>query len=118
MQDFLDVYMSEPSVRRNNTLVAGMGRLREQRAVMREKMLICVKKHVFRSEIGGLLGLAPQAVQVGDRVCVLHGSSVPCILREEQGKRYRLIGQGYYEDWMYGERVNWTAKEAEEFELC
>ena len=27
------------------------------------------------------------------------------------------IGQCYYEDWMYGDRVNWVEEDADTFEL-
>jgi hypothetical protein len=74
----------------------------------RQWSLVVQQKRLFlcqRSE-GGLLdlGLAPKVVKQGDLVCLLHGSKVPCILRrlDEGDGRFRVIGQCYLDEWMYG----------------
>lgn len=65
-----------------------------------------------------LFGLGPDAILPGDCICILHGSSVPLILRRcENAKEYTVMGQCYYESWMYGEKVDWEEDEADEFVL-
>jgi hypothetical protein len=64
------------------------------------------------------LALAPQQVQPGDCICVLHGSTVPWVLRptDEEGK-YEVVGQCFVDGIMYGEAVNWEEDEADTFVL-
>jgi hypothetical protein len=63
-----------------------------------------------------LFGLAPPDTQNGDRVCILFGCSVPCILRphtNQNGARYfQLIGEAYVYGRMDGEAITMlSAKE-------
>ena len=64
------------------------------------------------------LALAPQQVQPGDCICVLHGSTVPWALRptNDEGK-YEVVGQCFVDGIMYGEAVNWEEDEADTFVL-
>jgi hypothetical protein len=65
-----------------------------------------------------LFGLGPKAVRSGDCICIVHGSTVPLLLRRcENGKEFTVVGQCYYESWMYGEQVDWNEDEADEFVL-
>ncbi|GAB1311265.1 Heterokaryon incompatibility protein-domain-containing protein [Madurella fahalii] len=64
-----------------------------------------------------LLGLSPPLSRPGDLVCVIHGSRTPIILRESSAGRFRVLGQSYLEDWMYGENIWWREDEAKVFEL-
>jgi hypothetical protein len=48
------------------------------------------------------IGLAPTEAQVGDEIFVLAGSSVPFILRPENG-HHLVIGEGYVHGLMDGE---------------
>jgi len=65
-----------------------------------------------------LFGLGPKAVQSDDCICIIHGSTVPLLLRRcASGKEYTVVGQCYYESWMYGEKVDWEEDEADEFVL-
>ncbi|KAI4941997.1 hypothetical protein J4E91_010384 [Alternaria rosae] len=74
------------------------------------KRLFLGQKHLF--------GLGPKAIQPGDCICIIHGSTVPLLLRQcENGKEYAVVGQCYYESWMYGEKVDWEEDEADEFVL-
>ncbi|KAH6864733.1 heterokaryon incompatibility protein-domain-containing protein [Alternaria rosae] len=74
------------------------------------KRLFLGHKHLF--------GLGPKAIQPGDCICIIHGSTVPLLLRQcENGKEYTVVGQCYYESWMYGEKVDWEEDEADEFVL-
>ncbi|KAK3625755.1 hypothetical protein LTR22_023409 [Elasticomyces elasticus] len=66
--------------------------------------LVALGKKIFFTEQGAL-GLAPEAVKVGDVVAIVHGSKTPMVLREVEGVtgEYRVIGQCYLNGWMYGE---------------
>jgi hypothetical protein len=65
-----------------------------------------------------LFGLGPNAVLPGDSICIVHGSTVPMLLRQcENEKEFTVVGQCYYESWMYGEKVDWEEDEADEFVL-
>ncbi|KAK4031486.1 heterokaryon incompatibility protein-domain-containing protein [Parachaetomium inaequale] len=65
----------------------------------------------------GFLGLAPEGVCAGDRVCLLAGATTPFVLREAVAGMYYLVGECYVQGIMDGE---WTGGEGEvvEFELC
>jgi hypothetical protein len=76
----------------------------------------CWKKRLFVGIGQRLLGLGPTDVTADDLVCILHGSTVPVLLRSRP-YGYEVIGQCYYEEWMYGDRVNWDEDKAQEFVL-
>jgi hypothetical protein len=61
-----------------------------------------------------ILGTGPDALDVGDVVCVLFGSEVPLILRQvgDQGQ-YKLIGECYVEGIMHGEGLDMGFDERE-----
>ena len=73
------------------------------------------------------LGMAPVAAKAGDRIAILHGSKVPCVLRETiaTSGEYRIISQCYLDGWMYGKpprvlphpHVTWWEEEADVFIL-
>ncbi len=63
------------------------------------------------------LGLMPLAVEDDDFVVVLHGSSLPFVLRPLDNGSYKLIGGCFVEGIMHGEAVNWAEDEADEFML-
>lgn len=53
-------------------------------------------------------GLGPPDTEIGDRICILFGCSVPCILRpskEGGGKYYTFVGEAYVYGRMDGEAV-------------
>jgi len=52
----------------------------------------------------GYIGLAPIHCKLGDQVCVLHGCSVPLVLREGHGV-VKLVGEAYVHGLMRGEAV-------------
>ncbi|RYN99094.1 hypothetical protein AA0120_g1534 [Alternaria tenuissima] len=65
-----------------------------------------------------LFGIGPNAILPGDCICIVHGSTVPLILRRcENETEYTVVGQCYYENWMHGELVDWGEDEADEFVL-
>jgi hypothetical protein len=76
----------------------------------------CFSKTVFMSQTQRVLGLAPRVAQSGDLICILHGSKVPVLLRKS-GKCYLVVGQCYFEGYMYGELVDWEENDADVFKL-
>ncbi|MCJ1282213.1 hypothetical protein MMC26_001536 [Xylographa opegraphella] len=62
------------------------------------------------------LGLCPRDGQLGDVVCILHGSRVPVLLRP-RGDCYEVVGQCYVHGIMEGEAVDWEEDEADLFTL-
>ena len=92
----------------------------------RQWSLVVQQKRLFlcQGSEGGLLdlGLAPKVVKKGDLVCLLHGSKVPCVLRslDEGDAWYRVIGQCYLDEWMYGSPPlgrNWSSGGEQKFVL-
>lgn len=58
-----------------------------------------------------LLGLAPMYAESGDKICILFGSQVPFILRQEES-HWIIIGECYIHGVMDGEAVETTAEES------
>jgi hypothetical protein len=50
----------------------------------------------------GYLGLAPEAAEKGDLVCILYGCSVPVVIREVEGGTHELVGECYVHGMMDG----------------
>ena len=67
-----------------------------------------------RFAILGHFGLAvvPWSTRVGDVIAILHGSSMPFVLRQ-MGEAYRMIGVCFVDGMMYGERVTWAEEDAD-----
>jgi hypothetical protein len=74
-----------------------------------------------------IIGLAPDNVEVSDAVCILHGCSVPVLLRRADNEtrakentnarvQYRLIGECYVHGMMDGEAVG-ESRTMDNFEL-
>jgi hypothetical protein len=76
----------------------------------------CLSKTVFMSQTQRIFGLAPRIAQSGDLICILHGSKVPVLLRKS-GKCCLVVGQCYFEGYMYGELVDWEEHDADVFKL-
>lgn len=62
------------------------------------------------------IALGPQSTEVGDVICVLHGSKVPIALRR-QGDKWTVVGWCYVDGVMFGEAVTRAEDEAHIFEL-
>lgn len=48
------------------------------------------------------LGLAPDAAEKGDLVCILYGCSVPVVIRKRRGGNHELVGECYIHGMMDG----------------
>jgi hypothetical protein len=53
----------------------------------------------------GYLGYVPSGSQIGDKVCILFGSAVPFILREDKDGFFMLVGECYVHGIMDGEAM-------------
>ena len=60
----------------------------------------CYNRRFFRSEAGHF-GWGVEGMAAGDKVCVVHGMSVPLLLRPE-GHSFVIIGDAYLHGMMYG----------------
>ena len=58
----------------------------------------------FFTTKAGYMGICPASTAVGDQVCLLSGSQVPYILRQND-QRYQLVGECYVHGIMDGEIV-------------
>jgi hypothetical protein len=54
---------------------------------------------------GGYLGYVPSSSQIGDKICILFGSPVPFVLREDEGGFFKLVGECYIHGVMDGEAM-------------
>jgi Heterokaryon incompatibility protein (HET) len=124
LNELLQAYDNDSAIRAardgpgSTLFLSHVSNLRSAHQVLRDKSLICFRKKVFYTKHGSL-GLAPQSVEVGDLLCVLHGSQVPIVLRKVEigGPRFRVIGQCYLEGAMRGEKVRWTSGMGDDYVL-
>ena len=65
----------------------------------------------------GRLALVHRSVRNGDRVAILHGSTVPIVLRQQSRDFYQVVGQCNYEGGMYGEATKWEEEDGDTFKL-
>lgn len=65
----------------------------------------------------GYLGLGPRHLQPGDHVVIVHGSTVPFILRSIEENKFTLIGEAYVHGIMDGEGMT-EGKQPDVFVLC
>jgi hypothetical protein len=76
------------------------------------------KMFVFHNKASDrLIGLAPDQAKIGDSIVILHGCSVPVILRYNDG--WRLVGECFVYGAMEGEAMQWqeSKEDTKEFLL-
>jgi hypothetical protein len=68
----------------------------------------CTQMHAKRFVISSskLVGLAPMATEKGNKVVLLLGCTFPVVLREIDGRRWKLIGEIYVDGIMFGEAMD------------
>lgn len=115
LHEMLQAYHNYERVVQKDPTLEDASKLFDTAQKMGRRMQLCVKKRVFCSG-DGLIGLGSQLVSGNDFVCILHGSKIPCILRK-QDRGWEVFGQCFYENWMYGELVDWKEDEGNEFDL-
>lgn len=76
---------------------------------------ICAKRRIVFND-SYPIGLAPRKTLPGDLICILHGATVPCVLRPD-GDYFKWIGNAYIDAIMQGEAVVWGEHEADTFIL-
>lgn len=54
-----------------------------------------VRRRLLKTEKEDMLGTGPELTQEGDVICAIRGATVPYVLREVEGGRYRLVGEAY-----------------------
>ncbi|CZR65443.1 uncharacterized protein PAC_15343 [Phialocephala subalpina] len=57
--------------------------------------------------------LGPAQAKKGDFIGIIHGSSIPWVLRPKGMGTYEVVGQCFVDGVMYGEAVDWTEDDAE-----
>lgn len=68
----------------------------------REVDLTLGTRRLFRTE-GGLLGIGPLEINMGDEVWILAGAKTPLVLRDGSPGRKKLLGEAYVHGLMHGE---------------
>jgi hypothetical protein len=71
-------------------------------------------RRFLESKRNGLIGICPKYAQLGDKVCILFGCSVPVILREkrdETGIYFEFIGEAFVYGKMDGEAITALGKD-------
>jgi hypothetical protein len=63
------------------------------------------------------VGLIPISAQIGDVISFMPGSDIPFLLRKIDNSHYRLIGEAYVHELMYGELFQDQSKEPEQIVL-
>jgi hypothetical protein len=89
-------------------------------------VLVAERKQVFMT-VNLQLGMSPSVIKPGDCIAIIHGSKVPCVLRQvkKRSNEYRIISQCYLDGWMYGRTKTirshphgkWMEEEPDEFIL-
>jgi hypothetical protein len=59
------------------------------------------------STASGKLVLGSSAMELGDHIAIIFGSRTPLILRSLKDSKFKLIGECYVEDIMYGDACVW-----------
>ena len=75
-----------------------------------------VRRRRFCVTRNGRFGWAPLGAQAEDLICVLHGGSVPFVLRPTRAG-YELIGDAYVSGWMKGTFLKLILMQEQEFDL-
>lgn len=68
--------------------------------------LACVNRR-FALTKSNRFGHVPMFAKPGDSIAILHGSSLPFVLRNSEGGCLKMIGTCFVDGLMYGEAVNW-----------
>jgi len=115
LEEMLRVYQNYERIVNKDTTLDNFSRLNTVADKLTRNAGLCTNKKVFCSE-DSRIGFGPRLVNIDDSVFILHGSRVPVILRRQR-KGYSVVGQCYYEDWMYGDLVDWKEDEGDSFDL-
>ncbi|KAK3722403.1 hypothetical protein LTR37_002394 [Vermiconidia calcicola] len=77
---------------------------------LKRMMAVIWNRKLFKSAVHEQLGLAPKKARQGDSICILHGCSVPVVLRQHISlsgtKHYEFVGECYLHTMMDGKAVD------------
>jgi hypothetical protein len=113
--ELLFVYDNEDDIQAGDAGIVDIDQKRPTLRKMQRVSMVTQCQRVFWTEYGKL-GLAPRHCEKGDKICILHGSKTPYVLRERNGIYYAM-GQCYLEGVMFGEAVTWKEDEADVLKL-
>jgi hypothetical protein len=83
---------------------------------LQQASLVTQSKRVFLSK-HDKVGLTPRESRSGDKICILHGSKAPVVLRSNGDATWMPIGMCFLEDAMFGEAITWDEADTDAFTL-
>lgn len=110
IRQLLDMYDRVMSAKR-------LQRLQRQEINFLELFLAPQKGRLLFAAESGRIGLGSKLAEEGDHIVIVHGSNTPLVLRDAGDDLFRMIGECYFEDAMYGEACTWPEEEADTFVL-
>jgi hypothetical protein len=123
VKELLHAYDMWPRIVANDTTLSGFQKVKEDLKEVQQRSMILQRKRLAGCPgDSGPLGLVPRICMQKDGHCeiaILHGSKVPVVIEEvgEGTNRWKVIGQCYLEDAMYGELVDWGEEEGDIFTI-
>ena len=76
---------------------------------------LCLTNRRFALLDKHYFGLVPRDARAGDKVAILHGLTIPVILRSKGRERYELVGACFVDGIMFGEATTWSEQNASRF---
>jgi hypothetical protein len=79
----------------------------DEKLLLEEYVLVLQNRKLFVTS-DGRIGLAQSCVRAGDSIIIAHGSATPLVIRmvDERKQVFKLIGQCYLENAMFGEECD------------
>lgn len=109
-------YVRYPDIRDEYDVSRNKSHAYTELRMLQRAALVTQHKRVFISQ-SGKVGLASKFSQDGDKICILHGSRAPVVLRDNGDNTYGSFGFCFLESAMLGEAVTWEEADADVLEL-
>ena len=106
-EDYLPLSQHLPSYRNSKEYVRKLIEIREPiepRGYI-DEVYRSVKGRAFFLTKNGYIGLGPKSMKTGDQACVILGCKPPLILRPDDEKSYRVVGDCYIDGFKDGEAL-------------
>jgi Heterokaryon incompatibility protein (HET) len=87
-----------------NEIIRGIARTSVEENVLRWNFFRPTTRPIMTQQ--RRLGLAPALTEEGDVVCVVSGANAPFVLRPCEDGTYKIVGEAYVRDIMFGETLN------------
>jgi hypothetical protein len=84
--------------------------------VLQREVHVCQFRRICLTEKTRLALVSRKALQ-GDVVAIIHGSTMPCVLRRVEEEGWLFLGHCYIDGLMNGEAVDWEEKDVDTFVL-